>query len=185
MFANIHKKQRVLHPSILFAIAEIVRFETHNAMANKLTAKLALIYVINEFILVCPQITLNLDCLSVLILGRWAILLSRRTEACHVQGLKVSNGLHQTFLQRNNGSPLVQLLASQGNVRLALLGIILGNRVMDNFGGGSSHLNHEVGQLVDGKLNGITEIDRTNERRVVHHADHALDQIINVSVRIK
>ena len=72
-----------------------------------------------------------------------------------------------------------QPLASSGDVRLALPGVVLGGRQHLDGGVGASELLDQVRKVLHGVLVGVTQIHRLRVV-AVHEADQALHQVVHV-----
>ena len=89
--------------------------------------------------------------------------------------------MHQAFPKRDLGLP-VQLLLRAAYIRLALAGIIGGERVEHKFGPGSRHVDDLLGEFPDGKLARIAEVYGPRDPGwAVHELDKAFDQIIDIA----
>ena len=93
---------------------------------------------------------------------------------------EVLNGSDQALFQGHLRLP-AKLLLSQRYVRLALHGIVLGQRTMNNLGSRAGGGNHLLRQFADRELVRITDIDGAGEALGVHQAPDAFDQIRDVA----
>jgi len=95
---------------------------------------------------------------------------------------EVVDGGVEALVEGNSGLP-AEFGAGEGDVGLALLGIIAGEGLMGDFGFSADFFEHFFGELEHGEFAGVADVDRAGERRVVHEADEALDQVVHVAER--
>lgn len=85
----------------------------------------------------------------------------------------------QPILQLHLGLPSQQCL-SLGNIRLTSRWIIRSICHKGNLHFGVDHRLDHLGQLNHGEFSGVADIERTNVLFVIHHCNHALDEVLNV-----
>mmetsp|Transcript_75929 Transcript_75929/g.180516 ORF Transcript_75929/g.180516 Transcript_75929/m.180516 type:complete len:209 (-) Transcript_75929:646-1272(-) len=108
------------------------------------------------------------------IMRRWLLVVSE------IETPEVRDGLLKTFSQLNLWFPL-QVLSGSADVRLPLLGIITWKWHKDYLAGAASQLQNKLSQLQHGELMGIPNVHRSGGLLLVHHSDHALNQVLNVT----
>ena len=102
--------------------------------------------------------------------------------------VKVGNGLNQALLQLHLGLPVVQVRARTADVGLALQGVVRWQGHEDHFGTGACQGNDQFGQLANGELYRVTQVDRARETGCavgatgqIHEADEAFDQVVYIA----
>ena len=74
-----------------------------------------------------------------------------------------------------------ELFFGQGDVRAAADGVVLGEGGVDDPGAAPRELEDLFGQLEDGELAGIAQVDRADEPVGVHQPDERLDEVRDVA----
>jgi hypothetical protein len=100
-------------------------------------------------------------------------------RACEQLG-KISDGAVKSIGQRDGGFP-AEACFGEGDVRLALLGIVRRQWAEDDLGFATDFLQHLLGEGKHGEFTGIAEIDRTGEIVGFHELDEAADEVIDVA----
>jgi len=101
-------------------------------------------------------------------------------EASEVERREVLGSLDDALLERNLGFP-AQVLARLGDIGLALLGVIAGQRHVDDLGRRLGGLDCQLGELLDGELARVAHVDGADGLGLVHQPDEAVDEVVDVA----
>ena len=97
------------------------------------------------------------------------------------QTLKIGDGFLQALCQRYARRP-AQILLGQGDIRLALPGIILGQRFVHNLSFRAGQIDNFLGKFENREFRRIAQINGTGDLFFgIHKANQALDQIVHVA----
>jgi hypothetical protein len=87
----------------------------------------------------------------------------------------------QPFLELDHRLP-AELLAGECDVGAALGRVVGGKRFEHDLRARPGEPDHLFGELENGELVRVAEVDRSGEgMRVVHHPEHAVDQVVHVA----
>lgn len=99
------------------------------------------------------------------------------------QLLEIRDGLHQALFELDLGFP-AEFVAGEGDVGLALGGVVAGQGLLDDFRFGAGHGDDFFGQLADGEFVGVAEVAGAGEvSGRFHQADEAVDHVVDVAER--
>ena len=93
---------------------------------------------------------------------------------------EVVDGFFEALFEGNGGLP-AELFLGQGDVGLALEGIVAGERMEGELGTATDLLENELGELEHGEFSGVADIDRTGDAFRVHEADEAFDEVVDIA----
>ena len=89
---------------------------------------------------------------------------------------EIVDGPFQAVFHRHGGGP-AEPLPGQGDVRLTLFGVVRRQRPVNDPRGGAGEPHDPFGELADGGLRRVPQVDRADEPVALHHPHHPLHEV--------
>mmetsp|Transcript_4992 Transcript_4992/g.16733 ORF Transcript_4992/g.16733 Transcript_4992/m.16733 type:complete len:322 (+) Transcript_4992:2055-3020(+) len=108
------------------------------------------------------------------------VVLGGLLEVAHVEVLEVVDGLLEALVEGHLGLPLDEVLR-ESDVRSPLLGVVVGQGLVDDLGLGARQLDGLLRELLDGEFARVAKVHRANVLILVHKPHNALDEVVHVA----